>query len=320
MSDALPSPTVGSDRPITLRRMRPEEATVVAELIHVSTNAWYGSHYGTTIFPGDAPGGCGIFPETYEALDPGCCIVALDSGKIVGSCFFHPREMHVSVGIVNTHPDFGGRGIARRMIDAVIDEAGDRPVRLVSSLMNLDSYSLYTRAGFVPRQIFQDMVIPALPAGGLSPTGPEDTCVQPGDAADAVAIAAAEREIAGIIREGDWRYFLGDTTGVWHVSLLRDTSGEIAGALASSTHSASRIIGPGFARDEAGAAALLRAELNRRVPYDTPLLLIPASSPALIRQCYAWGARNVDLHVCQVRGLWTAPPGVVLPTFLPETG
>jgi hypothetical protein len=35
---------------------------------------------------------------------------------------------------------------------------------------------------------------------------------------------------------------------------------------------------------------------------------------------YALGAKNCELHFGQVRGPWTAPTGVVMPTFMPETG
>ena len=35
---------------------------------------------------------------------------------------------------------------------------------------------------------------------------------------------------------------------------------------------------------------------------------------------YALGAKNCELHFAQVRGAWTAPAGVVMPTFMPETG
>jgi hypothetical protein len=39
-----------------------------------------------------------------------------------------------------------------------------------------------------------------------------------------------------------------------------------------------------------------------------------------VQQCYAWGARNVEMHLASVLG--HAPPmrGVTFPTFMPETG
>ena len=45
-------------------------------------------------------------------------------------------------------------------------EEQKKPTRLVSSAINLDSFSLYNRGGFIPRQIFQDMTM-AIPKEGL---------------------------------------------------------------------------------------------------------------------------------------------------------
>ena len=86
---------------------------MVAELIHVSTNAWYQANLNRSIFQQDDASGCLVFPEVYEALDPGCCLVTEEEGgRLMGSCFYHPRETHVSRGIMNVHPDFAGLGVA----------------------------------------------------------------------------------------------------------------------------------------------------------------------------------------------------------------
>ena len=65
-------------------------------------------------------------------------------------------------------PDHFGKGLARQLLDRIVQfsEEQKKPTRLVSSAMNLDSFSLYTRGGFVPRQIFQDMTL-AVPDEGL---------------------------------------------------------------------------------------------------------------------------------------------------------
>src|SRR5829696_1522836 len=99
-----------------LRAMRPDEFDAVAALICASTNAWYKVNRGFDVFTaGEAS--CRLFPETYEALDPGCCVVAEDPaapGQLMGSCFYHPRETHVSLGIMNVSPAYFGRGVASR--------------------------------------------------------------------------------------------------------------------------------------------------------------------------------------------------------------
>ena len=52
--------------------------------------------------------------------------------------------------------------MARAMLEDVfqVADAAGLPVRLVSSLMNLDSFSLYTKMGFVPGTVFQDLQFP----------------------------------------------------------------------------------------------------------------------------------------------------------------
>ena len=64
--------------------MRPDEADVVAALIYDSTNAWYRKHRGFEVFSAGAQS-CRLFPDVYEALDPGCCVVAedADAGRLM---------------------------------------------------------------------------------------------------------------------------------------------------------------------------------------------------------------------------------------------
>jgi len=306
---------------ITLRAATPTDSGEIADLIYLSTNYWYRASGKPAIFSGD-PAACELFPRVYETLDPGCCLIAVAgrTGRIVGSCFYHPRPTHVSVGIVNVHPAYFGRGVARRMMAQVIAraEADGKPVRLVSSAMNLDSFSLYTRLGFVPRTAYQDMFL-SVPEGGL-PDVPVDPRVRPAAPADAPAMAALERELVGIEREGDYRYFLENAEGIWHASVLPSADGPgLDGFLVSVAHPASNLLGPGVARTEEAAAALLLAELDHHRGR-TPVFLVPVQAASLVQQMYALGAKNCELHFAQVRGSWTEPRGVVMPTFMPETG
>jgi predicted N-acetyltransferase YhbS len=155
---------------------------------------------------------CRFFPEVYERLDPGCCLVAEDGGVLVGSCFYHSRETHVAVGIVNVAETTAGHGVARRMVEEVIRRADGKPGRLVSSAMNLDSYSLYTRLGFAPVAIFQDMVFG---------NGADLSCLRVRKVRDAVmedvpAMVELEQELAGTRREKDFRFFIENSQEIWH--------------------------------------------------------------------------------------------------------
>lgn len=306
----------------TLRTMEARDWNDVAALIRYSTNAWYESHGRPPIFTG-APDATLLFCEVYETLDPGCCVVACDdaTGELAGSCFYHPRPTHMSLGIMNVHPAHFGKGIARRLLRHITDlaDAAGTPTRLVSSAINLDSFSLYTRGGFVPRMMFQDMLL-NVPAEGLPPRAAvEDSRVREATSADLDAIVALEKELHHIERPGDHRYFLDNPNGAWHVSVIDSGSGlGIDGFLVSVKHPGSSMLGPGVMRTQADAAALIRGELDQHRG-GCPVWLVPVEADRLVAELYSWGCRNCELHVAQVRGRWEAPTGVVMPTFMPET-
>jgi GNAT superfamily N-acetyltransferase len=305
----------------SLRHLQQGEFGEIAELIHTSTNAWYATQSKGIIFAG-APEDCLIYPEVYQDLDHGSCFVVVDNfaKKIVASCFYHPRSTHISVGIVNVHPDYFGHGLAKLMINAVIERAKieEKPVRLVSSAMNLDSLSLYTKAGFVPRQFFQDMLC-AVPEMGFDiPNSPN---VRPATRADLVAIVALEREVSNIEREDDWAYFIQNTHKIWRVFVYESEvgKGQITGVLGSVACPASCIIGPGVARDAFVMLSLIHAQLDS-LRGKTPLIITPADAPEIVQSLYKIGAKNCETHIAQVYGEYTPPRGIVIPTFLPETG
>lgn len=301
---------------ITLRTMVPGDWRDVAELIYLSTNYWYETHGRQAIFRGGAEVAL-VFCEEYEALDPGCCVLAESHGRIVGSCFYHPRPSHFSLGIMNAHPNYFGRGVARQLLRFITDKAdtAELPVRLVSSALNLDSYALYTRVGFTPRVLYQDMVLPAT-GPGRCVEGMER--VRDATLGDLAAIVALEGELQQLHREKDYRHFLANATGIWRVSVYENTQGAIDGVLASVAHPGSTMLGPGVARTEDQALALILAELDHHRG-QSPVFLVPATCSSLVARLYALGARNCELHVHQIRGTYTPGTGILMPSFLPET-
>lgn len=304
---------------IALRPMGRGDWAAVGELVHDSTNGWYEAHGHGPIFRGGSES-TQIFCEVYEALDPGCCVLAEDAetGELLGSCFYRQRPTHVSLGIMNVDARHFGRSVASKLLAfvcEVADQAG-LPLRLVSSAMNLDSYSLYTRVGFVPRVVYQDMVLP-LPEGAPGIVAPGRERVREARAEDLAPIVALGNEVEKLDRERDFAYFLGHPD-LWHVSVIEDEAGQLTGCLASIAHPGSTMLGPGFSRDQADTAALILAELEHRRGHK-PVFLVPAHCEELVATLYRWGARNCELHVHQCRGRWDEPAGVSMPTFLPES-
>jgi len=293
----------------------------VAELIYISTNTWYQTHGMGRIFSCPVSA-ARLFTDVYEDLDPGCCLLAVDegTGRLAGSCFYRVRPTHVSLGIMNAHPAYFGSGAARKLLAEItgIADRENKPLRLVSSALNLDSFSLYNRAGFVPRLAFQDMLL-AVPSTGIaSPKPASSSKVRLATIEDMDAIVDLEREIQGIERPGDWRYFLENARGIWHTVVSETQDGRIDAVLASVAHPASNLIGPGVARSTDAMTSALWAKLDYRRG-TTLVFLLPVTETALVAQAYTWGARNCELHFAQCRGKWFTPTGVVMPTFMPES-
>ncbi|MCK5803233.1 MAG: GNAT family N-acetyltransferase [Lentisphaeria bacterium] len=306
---------------VYLREMEPGDRDEVAELICLSTNYWYQAHGHPLIFP-KGPSTTTLHFDVYHSLPGSGGIVAIDSrtDRIVGSCFRHDRPTHVSLGIMNVHPNHFGRGVARMLLESIIafGEGQGKPIRLVSSAMNLDSFSLYTRAGFVPRCAYQDMYI-AVPEAGMGESHAALSRVRVAIADDVEQITALEREISGIKRPGDFAHFIADQEGVWHVCVSETEDGVLDGVLVSCQHPGCTMIGPGVSRTAEPAAALLLAQLNHNCGR-TPVFLLPVEAEELVRQAYAWGARNCETHFHQIRGDFPGFHGISMPTFMPETG
>ena len=302
----------------------PNDHDAVAHLLHRSLVDWYQRRLGQGARFGDRAEPFRIFPEVYAAIDPGEAVAARDpkTGALLGVCFVHPRRTHVALGIVATAPEAAGRGVARAMLSPVIERAraAGLPVRLVSSLLNLDSFSLYSRLGFVPHTIFQDLTI-TIPATGLTAEPPSRAAEirEVTDPAVAAWLADLELELQGIQREPDYAFFLRKTVGAWRVWALENGMGGLDGFLVASHHPSCVMLGPGCARDEGAAAALLWRALDA-LRGQSPVFLVPCAAAGLVRQCYSWGARNVELHAAQAIGPVPPARGVAFPTFLPETG
>ncbi|MEC7109143.1 MAG: GNAT family N-acetyltransferase, partial [Planctomycetota bacterium] len=115
-----------------IRKMEAGDREAVARMIFHGTNRYYETLGKGPIFQGDELSPAIMF-DVYEKMDPDEALVAVDddSDIVVGSCFVHPRETHVSLGIMNCHPDHFGRGIARSLLQRIITDAtaSRKPVR-----------------------------------------------------------------------------------------------------------------------------------------------------------------------------------------------
>ena len=309
--------------PLKITPLLPEDFENTARLLPRSLVSWYQSHLGQGARFGNSPEPFLLFPQVYAALDPGQALAARDasSGEMLGVCFVHPRETHVAIGIVASAPETAGRGVARAMMEEALAlaKAAGKPVRLVSSLLNLDSFSLYSRLGFVPHTFYQDVSL-TVPAQGFTapkPAGVDRVRLARSD--EAARLADFEQSLQGIRREPDYVFFLRHTVGAWKVWVCEAADGAMEGFIVASDSPAWQMLGPGVAANETAAAALLWRGLDGMRGM-TPVFLLPCAANSLVRTVYSWGARNVELHAAQIVGDIPQAHGIAFPTFLPESG
>jgi hypothetical protein len=222
---------------------------------------------------------------------------------------------------MNVHSDFFGKGIAGSLLSWITCFAEDKklPVRLISSAQNLDSFSLYTKKGFVPFLSFQDLFI-QVPANGLSLVEiTDDETIREAVDEDIADMVELERELVGIERAKDFSYFIKNSEGIWKTLIYRDRDEKLLGFLCSVNHPASRMIGPGVAQSENITTTLLAAQLDFFRGF-SPVFLLPTDAAQAVKTAYSWGARNCEIHFAQCLGKKPATRGFIMPTFMPETG
>ncbi|MEK6250248.1 MAG: hypothetical protein N2C12_18840, partial [Planctomycetales bacterium] len=162
----------------------------------------------------------------------------------------------------------------------------------------------------------QDMVVQVPAGGGNWSTSDRIREATPDDVP---AMAALEMSVSGITRELDYTYCIRNEREFWHVSVIETPGGELEGFIISSAHPAVNSLGPCVTTSEDSAAALILHELNHHRGR-SPVFLIPMEKEKLVRKMYDIGARNCEMHFCQVRGEFKPFDGVNMPSFLPETG
>jgi len=309
--------------PFLYRPLCDSDISEYTEMLYNSFNAWYWKHGWGKDYFGCRPNETSVFYDIYNDLTPGQSIAAFDknTNQLAGACFYHPRDTHVSLGIMAVHPNFWRQGIGRGMVEHILKftrEKGYKSCRLVGSAINMNSFSLYNRCGFVPRVSYNDLVI-NVPADKLNFKAPFRDRVKDARLSDVGKMGELEMEISGIRRELDYRYAIENPRGILHAAVFENDKEGLDGFMISVKHPALNMLGPCVARSEETALALISRELER-FKGTWSLFLIPMQNRKMVEQAYKWGAVNVETHLKQVWGEFQPFKGVNMPSFLPETG
>jgi predicted N-acetyltransferase YhbS len=310
-------------QPFLLRPLGKADVPEYSEMLYNSFNNWYWKHGWGKDYFGCKPRETSIFYDIYNDLTPGRSIAAFDNntGRLIGACFYHPREYHVSLGIMSVHTDYCGKGVGRSLVDYILRftrENNYKACRLVGSAINMSSFSLYNRSGFVPRVTYHDRVINVSDHHLHEHAQGEDQ-VRDAIVTDVAGMGSLEMEVSGIKREIDYRYAIENPRNVLHASVYENDQRGIDGFMISVKHPALNMLGPCIARSEETAIALIRKELER-FGGTWVLLVVPMEKRKMVEQLYKWDAVNVETHLKQVWGEFQCFNGVNMPSFLPETG
>ncbi|MCF3642464.1 GNAT family N-acetyltransferase [Rhizobium sp. TRM95111] len=193
-------------------------------------------------------------PEDWQmalALSEGFVAIA-GSGEVVGTILLTPYgDNCATINMVIVDETMRGRGLGRRLIDAVLDRAGNRPLRLVATTEGLP---LYEKRGF------RETGTVVLQHQGIASQATASRNTQAATSDDVAAIAALDRAAYGADR--------GDLIGELHrrgqFALIR-RNGVVSAFSALRAFGRGEVIGPVVAPDLDDAKALIAHFASRRL-------------------------------------------------------
>ncbi|MBY5403113.1 GNAT family N-acetyltransferase (plasmid) [Rhizobium sp. Z1P35] len=177
-------------------------------------------------------------------------MVAVEDGRVVGTVLVTPYKCDcATINMVIVDETMRGRGLGRKLMDAALLAAGDRPLRLVATTAGLP---LYQKLGFHETgTVLQHQGL----AGDIA--APAET--QAATDADLPAIAALDRLAFGADREGLLSYF----TKIGEFAVIR-RDGRISGFACLRPFGRGEVIGPVVAAELGEARKLIEHFIARR--------------------------------------------------------
>ncbi len=280
-----------------LRLARPQDAGELGRILFSAFQTLADRHN----FPRD-------FPSVEIATDllsmliaaPGFHgVVAEEEGRIAGSNFIDLRSSIAGIGPISVSPQAQNRGLGRRLMRAVMEEAEARNaagIRLVQAAYHNRSLSLYTSLGFVTREPLSLLQGPAL---AVSFPGYE---LRQAEAEDRNACNELCRKVHGFERAGEVeeKIAAGEAVVVLH-------RGRITGYAT----------GIGFfAHAVAETNRDLEALIASAAAFSGPGFLLPTRNYEVFRWCLDKGLRLVMQMTLMTIGLYNEPQGAYLPSVL----
>lgn len=225
--------------------------------------------------------------QMYLRLQPDGWIVASLDGTPAGLAGITSYGSMAYVGLVSVLPELQRRGVARAMMDYLLDWARERGGPVVVLDASAAGAPLYERLGFVDDE--KTNVFALDDCSALPPESPRVAPLLPADLPD---VAAFDAPIFGAERLAVLRYLLGGAPE--RAFVARDAAGAVAGYLFAQVNA----IGPWAARTAEDAEGLLAAALRLSFA-NGPRALVPGSNAgaALLLMRYGFSPRRTLRHM-----------------------
>lgn len=227
-------------------------------------------------------------------------VAARVEGRLAGSNFVFLADDVGGIGPISIDPNLQGRGLGRRLMQAVVDHAAQRGVqrvRLLQDSFNTASFSLYASLDFDVREPIG--VLRAPPAAEADPT------VRAAVAADFPKLSELSEQLYKVNRSGEMKSWF--ERGV--APLVREVNGQLRGYLTPG------MLGHGVAQSEADALAMV-GQISKHAPPGMDLFFVPLRLTSFYRGALRSGCRLVKIMTLMTRGTYVEPEKIWMPSIL----
>lgn len=282
---------------VNIRPATPSDADACGHIIFEAFESVARAHGFAPDFPSPE---AGIQLAQTFITDPNVfAVVAEENGRVIGSNFLSEKDPIRGVGPITAGPQAQGRGIGRRLMEAVIERGKSAVgIRLLQDGYNMRSLSLYASLGFEVREPV--VLMAGRPTGKPIP----GAVVRPLSERNLRACGELYARIHGFSRSGELAAAL---TSFAPMVVERD--GRITGYLAAPTF---WIANHSVAETEDDMRALI---LGAGAAAAEPLsFLLPSRQARLLRWCLDNGLRAVKPMTIMSMGEYRTPHGDFTPS------
>ena len=283
---------------VEIRPATPADVDDCARICHDAFNGIAERHGFTPDFPSPEYAETVIASLVQHASVYG--VVAASGGRIVGSNFLDERDAVRGVGPISVAPAAQGRGIGRKLMEAVIERGRKaQGVRLLQDAFNTASFSLYASLGFDAREPIA--LLRGLPRG--RPSG--DVEVRRMTADDVEECGELCRRVHGFDRKATLRELL------WNSPYVAARDGRITAYVSAAT------IWPlshGVAESEDDMRELLLGAAREEAQAIS--FLAPSRQTSLVRWSLDEGLEFVKPMTLMSIGAYQEPRGSWFPSVL----